>query len=179
MKVQINKNVLSIICALTFILGGCEGTKEQLGLEKKPPDEFAVVKRAPLSMPPDYVLRPPRPGAPRPQEQETSAQARQALFGAEAMPAEAPQGAGGAEDMLLRQAGALTADPAIRRKIDAETAAMGDYNKPVAQRLLGIGGHGDEPSATVVDPAKEAERLKKNQEEGRPVTEGETPSIEQ
>ena len=32
------------------------------------PDEFAVVTRAPLSLPPDYGLRPPRPGAARPNE---------------------------------------------------------------------------------------------------------------
>ena len=29
---------------------------------KRSPDEFAVVRRAPLILPPDYGLRPPRPG---------------------------------------------------------------------------------------------------------------------
>ena len=32
------------------------------------PDEFAVESRAPLTVPPDFDLRPPEPGAPRPQE---------------------------------------------------------------------------------------------------------------
>ena len=44
-------------------LSGCSDAKEQLGLTRSAPDEFAVVKRAPLAMPPDYTLRPPRPGA--------------------------------------------------------------------------------------------------------------------
>jgi len=38
-------------------------------------DEFAVVTKAPLIMPPDYNLRPPRPGAARPQEQSERQQA--------------------------------------------------------------------------------------------------------
>ena len=64
-----------------LLLTGCSGAKEQLGLTRSAPDEFAVVKRAPLEMPPDYALRPPRPGATRPQEQATAEQAREAVFG--------------------------------------------------------------------------------------------------
>jgi len=44
-------------------------------------DEFAVSKRAPLTIPPDFALSPPRPGAPRPQEADSSQQALSALFG--------------------------------------------------------------------------------------------------
>ena len=55
--------------AAILTLSGCEKTKEQFDFSKKPPDEFAVVKREPLEMPPDFSLRPPTPGAARPQEQ--------------------------------------------------------------------------------------------------------------
>ena len=51
------------LVALIISVGGCEGVREAAGIAKKAPDEFAVVTRAPLSMPPDYGLRPPRPGA--------------------------------------------------------------------------------------------------------------------
>ena len=44
------------------------------------PDEFAVVTRAPLSMPPDYGLRPPRPGAARPNETSPRDDARSKLL---------------------------------------------------------------------------------------------------
>ena len=41
-------------------LAGCSGTvQEKLGLGKRAPDEFQVVRRAPLILPPDYSLRPP------------------------------------------------------------------------------------------------------------------------
>jgi hypothetical protein len=44
-------------------------------------DAFAVSKRAPLTIPPDFALVPPKPGASRPQEADSSQQALSALFG--------------------------------------------------------------------------------------------------
>lgn len=172
------KIVLTSFFALSFMLTAC-GTdvQEELGLKRKPPDEFAVVKRAPLAMPPDYSLRPPRPGAPRPQEQTTSEQAKQTVFRSEQQNKTLTRTDG--ESVLLHHAGSSAADPNIRAKVDSETAKLHDRNKPVAEKLLGIGGDRDKPSATVVDAEAEAERLKKNAEEGKPVTEGQTPSIEE
>lgn len=41
-------------------LGSCSGTlQDNLGLSDRAPDEFQVVRRAPLVVPPDYNLRPP------------------------------------------------------------------------------------------------------------------------
>ncbi|MCB9989832.1 MAG: DUF3035 domain-containing protein [Rhodospirillales bacterium] len=167
----------AMICAVLLTLTGCEGTKEQLGLTRKVPDEFAVLKRAPLEMPPDYSLRPPEPGAPRPQEAEPEKQAEAVIFGGEKSSSVT---ADSAEAALLQQAGADAARPDIRRVVDQETAKIAPKEVPVAEKLLGIGsGKGDEPAASVVDAKAEAERLKKNAEEGKPVTEGETPSIEE
>jgi hypothetical protein len=45
------------------------------------PDEFAVGRSAPLTVPPDFALVPPKPGQPRPQEADSSTQALNALFG--------------------------------------------------------------------------------------------------
>ncbi len=45
------------------------------------PDEFAVSRQAPLVVPPDFSLAPPNPGAPRPQDVDSSKQALDALFG--------------------------------------------------------------------------------------------------
>ena len=39
---------------------------------KNPPDEFAITTKAPLVVPPDYALRPPKPGESRPQELSSS-----------------------------------------------------------------------------------------------------------
>lgn len=157
-------------------LSACDTAKEELGLNKSVPDEFQVVKRAPLAMPPQYTLRPPSPGAPRPQEQAMVDEARDAVFGADA--AEAVQSAPTtAEGALLQQAGALNTDPGIRSRVDQESANMVDENQPVIEKLISIGSD-SLPPAKVLDAKKEAERLQKNIAEGKPVTDGgETPSV--
>lgn len=155
------KRNLFLVALLTVgMLTACSNAKEQLGLARSAPDEFAVVKRAPLEMPPDYSLRPPRPGAPRPQEQAINEQARETVFGSDTGERKAAPATG--EAALLQQAGALETDPNIRRKIDSEAATVVDDSKPVAERLFGIkvGNHKDK---TVIDPAEEAARLKAQQ----------------
>jgi Protein of unknown function (DUF3035) len=62
-----------------LLLSGCTDLKRSIGLEKTSPDEFAVESRAPLTMPPDFDLRPPQPGAERPQEKTANLQARQVI----------------------------------------------------------------------------------------------------
>ena len=82
LKIQ---NTIASACKLALLGGvmlslvGCGGMQSALGLGKSPPDEFAVVTKAPLVVPPDFSLRPPRPGAPRPQELQPTETARRAL----------------------------------------------------------------------------------------------------
>jgi hypothetical protein len=73
---------------------------------KGSPNEFAVGRAAPLVVPPDFALVPPRPGQPRPQEADSSTQALSALFGG---PARTSAG----ETALTTQAG-NPATPGIR-----------------------------------------------------------------
>ncbi len=167
--------ILSTLCILG--LAACSSAKDQLGLNKQVPDEFKVVKRAPLDLPPDYSLRPPRPGAPRPQEATTSATAAQTVFGETATKEVSAPTSG--EAALLGRAGSAEADPNIRSRVDSETQSLFDRNKPVAEKLFGIGGDKNAASASVVDAKAEAERLEGNASAGKSVTEGETPSIEE
>src|SRR5207253_2815772 len=62
-----------------LLLPGCSDFKRTIGIEKTSPDEFAVESRAPLTIPPDFDLRPPQPGASRPQEKSSGQQARQVM----------------------------------------------------------------------------------------------------
>ena len=62
-----NKFALAAAIVGALIVTGCDGAREAIGIGKQSPDEFAIVTRAPLSMPPDYGLRPPQPGVDRPQ----------------------------------------------------------------------------------------------------------------
>ena len=54
------KAFVSVALALSAVVGlaGCSA----LGGKKNPPDEFAIATKAQLVVPPDYSLRPPRPG---------------------------------------------------------------------------------------------------------------------
>jgi len=173
---------------LLLALGGCgNDVRQALGMTKQSPDEFTVVAHAPLTLPPDYSLHPPQPGAPRPQEGTASDQAKTALFGAsqtaEVPPAEGTDTAGGTDNVnqsagqvaLLQNAGATGIDPGIRTQIDQETAAAIERDKSLIDRL--VFWRTPEPYGTVVDPVAEAKRLQENAALGKPATEGETPII--
>lgn len=176
------KNItLSLFLAFVALtLTACEKTKEQFDFSKKPPDEFAVTTRAPLEMPPDYNLRPPRPGAQRPQEETPIQEAKQAVFGMESTEkkVEAEPMTGG-EAILLQKSNVADIDPNIRDKVDQETAEIVKKETPTVDRLLGKVGKKVDAPATVVDPVKETERIIQNKETGKPVTDGETPTKKQ
>ena len=71
---------LSTLClAGSLLIAGCSDFKRSVGLEPTLPDEFAVESRAPLTIPPDFELRPPQPGASRPQEKSADQQAKQVI----------------------------------------------------------------------------------------------------
>lgn len=56
--------VPAVLAAGLLALGGCDSTRRDLGLERTVPDEFKSVSQPPLTLPPDFQMRPPRPGAP-------------------------------------------------------------------------------------------------------------------
>lgn len=161
--------------ALLLILGGCTETRQALGLTKQSPDEFQVVARAPLSLPPDYNLRPPEPGAPRPQEGTARDQAESALFGPQSGQGAAPAGSQG-EVALLQSASAAGIDPNIRQLVDQETNQYVEENQQFVDNL--IFWRDPDPYGEVVDPVAERQRLQENAALGKPVTEGDTPIIE-
>lgn len=172
------------ILAVGFALTGCDQTREILGYTKQSPDEFQVYARAPLSLPPDYSLRPPAPGAPSLNDGTPRDQAAAAVFGdyqygsvlgsssTDAAPTAGSQG----EQSFLQSAGATGIDPSIRQTIDAETAAFIEQDSQFIDGL--IFWQDQQPYGEVVDPEAEAQRLQENAALGRPVTEGETPIIE-
>lgn len=51
-------NKIIAVLSMVLILGACGMTKEKLGLGKNIPDETMVSTRKPLSVPPEYDLRP-------------------------------------------------------------------------------------------------------------------------
>ena len=78
---SVNRVIVASILVAAAGLSGCVSTRNALGLTKVTPDEFRVVTKAPLVVPPDFALRPPAPGKPRPQELQPESAARVALIG--------------------------------------------------------------------------------------------------
>lgn len=113
------------------LLSGCAGFGKALGAGKNPPDEFAIATKAPLVVPPDYALRPPKPGESRPQELSPSERAQQVLMGD--VSAAPPTGG---EQRLLQQAGATTADPNIRAVLAAENGGRAEKDRSFANQLM-------------------------------------------
>ncbi|MCB9963878.1 MAG: DUF3035 domain-containing protein [Rhodospirillales bacterium] len=141
------------------LLAACANPRASLGLTRTAPDEFKVVKNAPLEMPSSLELPVPQPGAPRPQEQAVDQQIRQALIG----PEPAARRPDAAEALLLQQAGITPQNEDIRAVIDREYSEQKDGTQSVAQKLLGIGGKNTVDS--VLDPAEEARRLQQKQDQ--------------
>lgn len=175
------KNIM-IVAATSMLLTACGGAGElrkQLGVKKGSPDEFSVLRRAPLEIPPPESLDLPEPrlGAPRPQEKSAEDAARTSLFGVDV--AKDTSGLSEGEKSLLAKAEAQNVDPSAGIGLQKENADLHNRNKPVVERLFGFRGDAAVASATVVDASAEAARIKENLEAGNKITDGETPSIEE
>jgi hypothetical protein len=173
-------------------LAGCaRGTvQDALGMGKRSPDEFAVVSRAPLILPPDYGLRPPDPGQSRPGVDTSSERARTSLTGGLVpQPSDADQEvvsaafdergepAGSGERALVAQATPTPVDPEIRRRISEENMQLAEVEQALFTRL--VKWQQPQTLGTVIDPVAETERLRTNRLEGKPPTEGDSPVITQ
>jgi hypothetical protein len=155
------------IAALGGALSGCTNTAAALGMTKVVPDEFRVVTKAPLAVPPDYSLRPPAPGQPRPQELQPESAARTALLGQRAA-----QDRSQGEKLLASKAGGDKADPLVRYVVDDEFGEIAHKDPSFADRVLfWKKNKTDEQAAQTakaagaetaapIDPTIEANRLK-------------------
>jgi Protein of unknown function (DUF3035) len=178
-----------LILSLLMLTACARGSVQNaLGMGKRSPDEFAVVSRAPLILPPDYGLRPPRPGESRPGVDTPGERARASLVGpqpaagadqevlAAAFDEASPTESAG-EQALVAQLSSGPTDPDIRRKIAEENVQLAQVEQELFTRLL----MWRDPQAlgTTIDPAAESQRLRANRIEGKPLSEGESPVIVQ
>jgi hypothetical protein len=141
-----------VIALSLLAVQGCSSLRSAAGLDKRAPDEFAVVKRAPLIVPPDFALRPPVPGATRPNVDTPSEVARATLTGQPNEPGRAVPGdsttpaafgqaptvtpSSEGEQALLARTGSAAADPNIRRKVSEEEATAVPVDDALFTRLM-------------------------------------------
>jgi len=94
---------IAAVAVTGLLLAGCG----HRGFDRARPDEYAVARAQPLVVPPDFSLAPPQPGVARPQDNNPSAQALDAMFGGKAPRSQA-------ETSTLDSAGDASASPGIR-----------------------------------------------------------------
>lgn len=140
-------------------LVACSNARSTLGIDPAPPDEFTVVSKAPLTIPPDFNLRPPKPGAPRPQEQNPTTRAQAALVGKAKPATSAPATPG--ETALLEVARVQDVNPNIRQVLNTETTQLAERDSGFVDRLLDRTGLIlTQEEDGVVNAAKEERRLR-------------------
>ncbi len=161
---------LAALALLALPLGGCSGNQEFLGQNRQAPDEFAVYSRAPLSMPPDFSLRPPGPGGARPQAVAPRKAAKKALLGNRRAATTPPKGLTGASPgtiSLIRQAGGFKANPAIRATIDRETTILAEEDKNFTDKI--IFWRDRQGTGKAIDPTREERRIRDASSKGDSV----------
>jgi len=164
--------ILSLFAVLALV-SGCDSARKAFGQKKTPPDEFVVYSRPPLSLPPDYGLRPPKPGISRPQKIQPSDVAREAVLGKSQSADEQATPTSPGLQAMLRNTGAIAADPAIRDAINQETSILAAEDQQFINKL--IFWVDDKPyEGSVVNPEEEARRLREAQALGKSITETET-----
>jgi hypothetical protein len=164
---------LLLVCGVALLGCSREELQRDFGLTRDAPDEFTVTTRAPLTIPPDFALRPPRPGAPRPQEQSTGQSGEAALVPQAALGQGSADASPGQEALLAAAGPPAPAD--IRRKVDEE-AAHEASDRSLTDKLMFW--RKPPPPGVVVDPQKEAQRLREDAALGQSPVTGETPIIQ-
>ena len=163
--------LLALVLGLS--LAGCSNLRDSLGLNKHPPDEFNVVTRAPLELPPSLdSLPPPQPGIARPQELQPEQQAMAVLLGGQ------PGGtleASTVETMLMVQAETDANETGIRETIDIEHKRI-STDRGFIDELQFWREHPDD-TEVVIDVAAEKQRLQNNAALGLPANAGDFEAV--
>lgn len=175
---------INLISAL-LITSSCTSVKQELGVARNSPDEFTVIKRAPLTIPPEYNLVPPLdandPKAIAHQENSMKSptdKAKEAMFGTSStknLKADKSDG------NFLAKLKADNTNPDIRRVIEEDNGYIALNNMSLVERLTSSDEEvaaQDKVPESVVDAKAEDKRIKENQKANKPITSGEVPVIE-
>ena len=152
------------LAAACLALSGCSSFNDALGLSKTSPDEFEVVVRPPLTLPPSFSL-----------EQVETGDAAQPATDAVSLTEQVLVGRGISTDSGFDGLfGTHRIEPDIRAKVDEETLGI-QTDKRVAVEVL----FGGRPNVgPTLSPEAEAQRIRDAQRDGRSLTETPTPAID-
>ena len=145
-----NARMCLVAIGAVLALGGCGSAPQPLGTTAGSPGESLTVAHAPLTLPPDYNLR---PGATPPQEGTAAEQAQTPLY-ADNGDTASGQAQSAGEVALLQNAGAAGIDPGIRTQIDTEGAAQVERDPALISRLV-LGTAAPEGGTTIITTRKQ------------------------
>lgn len=180
MRVRSSLLLVAAVGAAALPLAGCDSFNRAIGKTRVIPDEFQVVSNAPLAIPPDYALRPPRVGN-GPEQANPTDQARETVFragdnqGQAAVPAPDANMSAGEQD-LLKQAGAGDVPANIRQTVDADPTEGVPFDRGLVDKLLFWSGPTTPPSNQLLDPSAEESRIRLAQSVARPGGAGAAPA---
>lgn len=193
--------LLSLSCSI-LTLTSCSGTtvKDTLGIGRRAPDEFKVVSRPPLSVPPQFNLRPPSNTATSPTVVPADKQAQSIIVGrnqddnnfdlneavadtavtpveSDNLPSPgtktAAKASRSAESTFMKNIGVDQADPTVRDTLVQQKIEVEEKRDEAA--WWDFYSSKPEKKDPLVNAKGEAERIQKNKADNKPVTEGKTP----
>lgn len=168
---------LAVLAGLAVSVAGCSSFRQATGLDQSSPDEFAVVTKAPLIIPPDYNLKPPKPGAAPTNQLGPTDAAEAALYGTQ-QPATSTKGQlSTGEQELLAKAGASNANDMIRQKIAADNRAMQAADQSFTNKIL-FGMAAPNTDGTPVNANAAMQRMKADQPGSAPANTGSGATIQ-
>ena len=135
-------------------LSGCGTASKALGVTRDAPNEFNILTKAPLVVPPEYNLRPPQTGVSSSENNYSQQAAREALLG-DIDDAEPTRG----EVVLMSKAGVGRANQEIRAEIDGVNSVERKTSDFSDQILFWRDGRVVTPNGAPLDPEIEAKRL--------------------
>ena len=142
---------LAIACGS---MTACQTATKRLGLTTNAPNEFNILTKPPLVIPPEYNLRPPQVGASSAENNYSQEAARKALIG-DVDAAEPSRG----EIVLMTKAGVGRANQEIRIEIDGQNSVERKSDGFTSRVMFWENGRVRTPDGSQLDAESEARRL--------------------
>ena len=133
MRFTVNRTItIGFLASLAASVSACGGNDGQLGYAKSPPNEFNVVRRAPLIVPPEFNLLPPSEQSSRPITPQGADLARLVV-----LPNAPLQISNRAELSLLEKAsGGKIYGDGIREELDNQTRGTASEKAEIVEQLV-------------------------------------------
>lgn len=159
------KLIVSLL--LVSCVSACAIDKQTLGLGRRTPDEFTVITRKPLSLPPEYNVTPPTNKDIS--SNNISNEVKTSVLGEK----DSKNKLNNEDISFLSTINADNSDKNIREELTNNSNPAG--NKKVVNKIM---FWKSEDNSTIIDNAAEAKRLKENKKQGNKINNGDIPVIE-